>query len=602
MGYIVAVLLLFATSLLGKLVVSFFKLEKCKHPIVYGLFAYFSGFFLLSGPFTLLHLHWNLYFCLMTVYNGAIVAFLIYSLYRKTLIVHLSVQAVIKYMTDNYLVILLVVFFIMMNFASNNTLAGGATGDDIFYLSWATKNIGNSIYPSGINLVSGEVGSYDLLSTVSFLELFWGYMHVALHIDLVVFVRTSMAIVTYVWFFCTFDEFIFVATKNVDYKRFKYTILVIGLFYYVNGMQSEVTKFMYNPWFGNVFSLLIYLPLLLVFFWHSLTNKKALYLMCTLPFISVGFSPVSILYGGLTMFPFCLLWYKYKTYEISYARKKVYVSLLLSTIFLTVAVSPTLVQVYRFIVNPATREGIEKVSEIWFFQIAFKQRFIFMLPGFVIFCYRLARKDVRRIEKNLVFFTWGALLICFVPYIDRLVFAAFSFPLRRVLDSIMIVLVSYSWAMILLCLQDVTFGSLVRLWVICSFVIYVGPSFYFLQDEFKTQFNINNIFKEKRFDDAVTELETFLFAQSNISQNVCPLGEREVKSSVNSHRIDIGLAVSSVPDTYFNCNLPASPDRALYYVGNDYTELDGRVEREKLRLVKTISTEEFTLAVYEYIM
>jgi len=601
MGYVVALLIASLGVLLGKVIVSFLQLENSKHAIVYGLFGYFSGFFILSGPFTFLHLHWHLYFFVMSLYHIALISLIIAAIYKKRIQVDISCNGFLQYVKDNYLVLALIGCFTFMSFASNNTLAGGATGDDIVYLSWAAKNINNTIYPPSINLLDAKPGNGDLLTLLSFLQLFWAYMQQAFNVDLVVFVRTSMAIVTYIWFFCTIDEVIFVFTNKRQYARFKYVILVALLLYYVNGMQSEVYKFMYNPWFGNVFSLMMHLPLLLLFFKQSLTNKKALYFVVLLPLMSAGFSPVSILHTGLTLFPLALLWAKYKVYPVRHERKILYISFVGSLVFLAVSAFPTARQFVHFILNPAARYDILLSTEMFFFRTAFAERLMFIVPGIAIFFYRLARKEVSVLEKQLALFGLAILLIAIVPRVDQLLFVAFAFPFRRVLDSYMLAFVFYSGAMLLLCVRRVKLPQLVGLVVFCSFLFHVGPGFYFQSSFFKNQFNLNNVLREKRFDPAITELAEFFESQASERTDVCTYEERELLGFDGVQRIDLVLAVAPVKNVYFNCELPANPHEHVYYISSDRERLYKHIGREHLVLVKRIETDQYALEVYEYI-
>jgi hypothetical protein len=601
MGYVVALLIVCLGVLLGKVIISCLNLEKSKHPLVYGLFAYFSGFFVLSGPFTFLHLHWNLYFFVQSCYHLALIGLIIFAFYRKKITLELSLHALTQYVRDNYLIIILALFFTFMSFASNNTLVGGATGDDIVYLSWAANNIGNTIYPPGIDLIDGKAASGDLLGLLSFLQLYWAYIQQALGVDLVVFVRTSMSIVTYIWFFCTIDEVIFVFTDKRQYARFKYTMLVAGLFYYAEGLQSEIYKFMYNPWFGNTFSLMLHVPFALLFFWHSLRNKKALYLVGLLPFVSAGFSPVSILYTGLTFFPLALLWTKYKTYTIRHERKILYMSLLCSLLFLAVSMFPNARRFAQFILNRDTRAGIIQLSEMWLFRTALNQRLLYIIPGLTIFFYRLGRKEVRRIEQAFVLFPLAIIMLSCVPQLDKLLFVAFSFPLRRMLDTYMTAFVFYSGAMILASFRHVKWPYFLLAFVLCSFAIQVGPGFYFAGPLFKTQFNLNNVLREKRLDPALAELEEFLMVNATEKTNVCTFETREWPSITGDERIDIIIAIAPVTNAYFNCELPQDPHQRIYYVTSNISALEQKITDGDLRLAKHIDTGDFTFDVYEYI-
>jgi len=602
MGYIIALLMLFTGGVLGKVVAAYLGLKKTKHTLVYGLFAYFAGFFILSGPFTFLQLHWNLYFIVMTCYNLAIACLLIYAYSKKIITVEFSAQAILDYVKSNGLVFAMIIFFILLNLASNNILAGGATGDDIAYLSWASKHIGGQIYPVKLDPISGSPDKLELVLLLSFLELFWGYMSQAFSIDLVVFARTTMAIVTYVWFFYTVDEVIYVWTDKKQYERFKYTILAAGLMYYVDGMQSEVYKFMYNPWFGNVFSLMMYLPLLLLFFWHSLRNKKSAVLLGLLPFISAGFSPVSILHVGLTIIPITFLWYKNKTYHLRNERKLIYISFGMALLFLAVSIIPDLFHLRSALFVPGGWHETVLHSEMAFFHRAFASRLLFMLPGIVIFFYRLGRKQVGTLEKWFVLFGLSLLLIGIIPAVDQAVFIVFSFPLRRVLESYMMAFVFYSVAMVLRCFSQVKWQQLLLAFALCSLIFYRVPGFYFLNNAgFKANFNIHNVLVEKRFAPVVSDLEDFLLTHSEERTNVCIWDEREVQLNDGVHRADLALAIAPVPNAYYNCNVPANDQGHLYYVTHKPEELAATYGEEHLKLLTTIETDELTIEVYQYV-
>jgi len=602
-GYIVALLILFLGGLLGKVVVSYLQLKQTKHTLVYGLFAYFAGFFILSGPFTFFHLHWNLYFIVMTLYHFVLIGLIFYMLYKKRITIACSRETLLQYLKDNYLVLGMSIFYIFMNFASNNTLAGGASGDDVYYLSRAVKNIGGPIYPIGVNLVTGEVGNFDVLSLVSFLELYWGYMQQALQIDLIVFVRTSMAIVSYVWFFYTFDEVIYVLTDKQQYERFKYTILSVGLLYYVNGMEDEAYKFMYHPWFGNVFSLMMYIPLLLIFLRHSLTNKKGLYLLGSLPFIATGFSPVSVLHAGISMFPAALLWSQQKTYQVKQEKRILASIFIVAVIFLTVSSFPYWAGIRGAIGVPGALGELIRWSEMDLVQISLKRRFMFMLPGIVLFFYRLARKEVRAFEKYVVLFGLGIVLSVNIPLLNRVLFILFNFVYRRVIESYMLAFVFYSAAMLLLCLRKVKLPQLLGLSIICSLIFYGTSGFYFVGSPlFKRYFNIHNLLVEKRVDPAIRGLESLLLKQTDGITNVCAWeGREEITLNNNEQYIDVALAATMVPNAYYNCFAPAAGTGHLYFVTKEPEKMLADVGREHLQFVDKVETDNLTLEVYEFV-
>jgi len=594
-------------ALLGKVVISVLKLEKTKHTLVYGLFAYFTGVFILSGPFTFLHLHWNLYFFTITAYNIVIMGLLLYALYKKIIKVSFSFNSFIRYCKDNYLVLGMIVFFIFMNFGSDNTLVndrvGWAAGDDVYYLSWATKNVGHSIYPLGLNLWVGLGDKYEFLTLIAFFELFWGYMQQAFNIDLVVFVRTTLPIVMYVWFFCTFDEVIFAFTDKKKYGRFKYAILSVALLYYANGMQSEVYKFMYNPWFGNVFSLMMYIPLLLLFLRLSLTNKKALYLLWLLPFIASGFSAVSILHAGLTIVPATFLWYRSKTYIVRHEKKVLYISFVMAFIFLLVSSAASWEGVLGKISQPDGLFEILQGAEMFLAQAALKQRLIFILPGIVIFFYRLARKEVALFEKVAILFSLGIAVSVLVPFLDTAVFLVFGFPYRRVAESYMLALVFYSGAMLLLCVRKVGLKQLLGIFLICSFVFYSTNGFYLHPRFIFSKQVLRNLVREKRFDPTVVALEDFLVEHGKETKNettyVCVFDGR-IKPIDSEDSVDVGLSIAPVPETYYNCNLSLNKEVTRYYVTTDAGKLFSELGREHFRFVKKIETDRLTLEVYEY--
>jgi len=602
MGYITGFLLLGIATLLGKAVVAFLNLKKTKHTLVYGFFTYFSGFFILSGPFTFLHLHWNLYFVVMTGYNIVVLWFIFYVWSKKKMTIDWRGKTLIQYVKDNYLPLLMVVFFMLMNVASNNVVAGGAVGDDVYYLSWAAKNIGHTIRPLSVNLVTGEASGMDFQALISFLELFWAYMHKALAIDLVLFVRTTMSIVTYVWFFFAVDEVLYVMLQRQHYERFKYTILTAGLLYYVSGMQSEVYKFMYNPWFGNVFSLMIYTPLLLLFFFQSLTHKKALYLLLLLPLTSSGFSPVSLLHVGLSAFVFTCLWYQHKTYRMRYEKQVLALSFFVSCLFLFVSSVPNWSDIVLVLQEPAQRASILDVAEFVYFKEAFVDRLLFLLVGVLIFFYRLARKEVTKLEAKLFLFFFLLLFVALLPGIDKALFVAFSFPYRRVLDSYMLVLVFYSGAMLLTAVREVSWRQLLGIFAVCSFMFYQTSGFYFVDDVlFKQHFNPRHVLKEKRLAPVVSKLEAFLLVAVGEKTNVCTFDGREVPYNNGKYRIDLGLAIAPVPNAYFSCAQPQNSNEQLYYVVVNKNDLVANVGATHVEFVTAIATDDLTLEVYRYV-
>lgn len=618
MGYIVALIILIIGTLLGQLVLHFCQLEKSKHALVYGLFVYFAGFFIVSGPFSFFSLPWNWYFVTMTLYHVVLLGFFLYGYMKKIIRFNFSFEHLIEYLRANWFVIGMIVLFTVLNFASYNAwrFSGNysqaeAIVDDFIYLSRAAKNIGHTIYPMGIDVSSGVQTTPELLLLVSFLELFWGYMSQLFQIDLVVFTRTTMSIVMYVWIFYAFDEMLYVMFDKKKYQLFKYTILAFGLLYYVNNMQSEVYKFMYLPWFGSVFSTILYIPLLLLFFFQSLAHKKSLVLLFLLPFISVGFSPVNILYTAILFFPIMMLWYKNKAYESNDAKQLLYVSFGLFSLFLFVSIMDNFSKFSENFLMLINYSDLTRYSEMAFFKSAFVDRLMFIIPGLAIFFYRVSLNKVRPIEKWMMFFVCSILLISLMPRMNVALFNLFSFPYRRFWDSLLIGLVFYSWAMILLVLGKLTLVRFVGTLFAFSLVFYQVPGFYFLSNyQF---FSIENIFKEKRLPEASEELAIF-FKQSQQQVNVClaqdPLQaslndprnpQRIVMSNDGTYSIDLGSGIATLPNVYAFCQQAPDNMAVQYYVVTNSETIYREIGAEHLRLVKEIVTDELTLEIYQYV-
>jgi|GEM_PF-5583668 len=605
MAYIIPLILVLIYKMLGKVIITITKLTKTKHEVVYGFFAYMSMFFVLSGFFGLLHVSWSLYYISMIIYNIFIIAIIIFCLLKKIITIKFSFKEIGTYISGNWIVYIVTTTFILLYILSYSGIRlndvyhhAPAIIDDVVYIARATKNIGaEQIQLTSIQAFSGHVDS-NPTSMIAYLEMFWGFGSTLFKVDILSFARTSMSILTYVIVFTTIDELLYVVfEKDIYDKKGKFALIGMLSLYLFNGMQFETYKFMYLPWFGNNFSTILYLPALLLFLLQALKNKVGILFILMLVLISVGFTPVSILYTAVFSIPTILLWFKCKQYEIKHEKMYICLAAMISLIFL---LASTLTA--SFGSAPLQLQNVFKYtettifSEVYFYLSSFGEKAFLIFPGLLLFFYRLKNEKVNIIEKTIVIFLAVIAFVSLIPVGRNLMFNLFSFPYRRLLESILLCLVMYTVVQIILCFSKITFVKILIIGFASIIIAHYSSNIYMVGA--RQYFSVSNLFNTRKTAPITDTLAEYL-ATIPKDKYVCLMPDRVMSEKNQKFQLDIGIAISENPNAYINC----STDFLL--TGNGYLVIAVNASVPEWledfidEPIKKLSSDDLDLLIYE---
>jgi hypothetical protein len=608
MAYIIPFILLFIYKMVGKIVIDFTKLKKTKNEIVYGFFTYMGVFFIISGFFALFHVSWMIYYIIMISYNILIIIMIIFYCWKNGLTINFSFQKIGTYISENWIVCFVAMGFTLMYFLSYSGIRldlgynhAPAIIDDVVYIARATKNIGAAhIQMIDIQAFSGHSNGANPSSMIAYLELFWAFGSTVFKVDILTFVRTSVAIMTYIIFFATIDELLFATLeKDIYDKKGKFALFGMLSMYLFNNMQFETYKFMYLPWFGNNFSTIIFLPALLLFLLHSLKNRLGLIFMALLVLLSVGYTPVSILYTGIFGIPVTLIWYKYKQYEIKNAKSYMYVGIIISLVFLIVS---TLISSFGYapfqLQNILRKTQTTELAELYFYLNSFKGKAFLIFPGILLYFYRVKNKKINTLEKGIVGFLLIIAFVSLIPVARNIIFNIFSFPYRRLLESILLCLVMYTIVQVVMCFSKINFIKMLCIAFTSIIIAQYSSGIHLIYA--RNYFSINNLFNTRRTLPITDMLAEYLNTIPG-DKYICLVPDRIMAEKNNDFYIDIGIAVSENSTAYLNCS------KDFIFAGNGYLVISANAEIEMPEdliefasaPIKKLETDDLDLLIYK---
>lgn len=598
MVYIGILIIILFFNFFGIALVEHLQLKKMRNPLIYGFFIYISGFFILSGPMVFLHLSWNIYFNVMAVYTFLVLLYILWIWYSyKIFSRRINMKKVLKEKWPLYVVIIIVVFVYLASTASFflNWSYVPASVDDYIYLSYAAKSIGASeIYRNSTVVLSEVMGSTSL---VAYWELFWAYGSTVLHIPLLDFVHTSLAIVMLTLLPVSIDEVSHLANDwFIPQKIKKYFVFSVLVFYIFGNMQYEFAKYMFLPWFGNVFSTALYIPLLLVFFLQALKHKQMLPVFLSFPIIAIGFSPVSII-TTIFLFPVALFFFlRYKTYAIKYQKMLVISCTLLIIGFSALAiVTFSGSDLHKFLILYKETDST-MLAEKFLFSASFKGRVVLILFASAIFLLKYYVVKMQKSEIILLCYVAIIMLLSILPIISNIPFNLFSFPYRRFIESITVFYIIYGLGSSIYFIKKRQF--LVFLTIILLIPLTLNG---LLIKEWRPFFSPKLITNSTRVHPLTLEL-AYYFKNIPMIKQVCFLQD-ELKYGSFSYdgeiKIDFTTALFAVdPQVYLKpCNLTRGTDVTHIVV---FAKDSRRVEEEvNYKNRKTIENEKMKLYVYE---
>lgn len=610
MGYLVVFVSMIGSTLLGKVVISSFQIEKYKHASVYGIIAYVSGFFILSFPFTLFHLPWSTYWWGMNIYTFLVSSISIWMLYARKIKIMFSWKHLREYIVQNWVVIGIIFVFSMMYLLSISTMIwhetmpyayGMAVVDDSAYVMKAAKAIGAS------DILASAVGKDTVLNVVSFLELLWAYGSEVFHVDIFTFTRTSMSLLVYIFIFFSVDEFLYTITTEKKYHKVKYSLIGFLLLYAVIGWQLELPKFMFLPWFGNVVTTMIYLPVSALICRQSLTSKRMLIFLGVLPFVFVGFSLGAIV-STVVLYPLCTyIWFKYKVYKFKYEKLVVVAAIVIIFIYFA-AILLTDVYIHQVPFNTLlwNIDYLDGAGEMSLFFSSFNAKKAWFLILLGVLTTKWLDQKIMKVEKLIIVSILVLLFITKAPYISNIVFGVLGFAYRRFMEGVIFYLIIYGLYSVLDLFERIKFKQLL---VFCLSLAIIASEMNGVQlIGTRKLYSIDNLSNKMRVLPAVAELYNFFNTipeKRNVHIYKSP-GATSVWWGENKDvpvSVDVFVAVSATKNKYFTKNIVDlnSLDYLIIGKNEDMDTLPEELKQKEKKFVRYIEDEHLQIAIYQII-
>lgn len=407
------------------------------HKIVVGFFTYFALYGCITIPLGILHVSWGIFFWILTFFHLLLLGVIAILIYSRKIFPKFSVLAVIEYIKKYWPVILIIsvymVIYLMSDYSIYTNIYRGAFWDHSYYAAKANEAINSSAILS----INPKYGVFEsnisvfVNSTVTW-ELFWSYLSALTGLTANQISKLVLPIYVYIVIFMSIDTFFgeFQTRKGKHFNR-SYLVLFWCFVIYTAAndlLQDEVSKFMYFPWFGNVFVTILFLFTTIYLLKKALTNKLYFILLFVQVIFYQIFSLGGLMYAALVYPALLIYWFIKKTYTFKYER------LLLG---LLLGIFCVLNIVYIF----------SQKSVVWVEQERWLSYFQIILPLFVFSGVGVAllfiNKGVSHFEKFVLILVMIAIALLVLEPSSRIIFSEYKFALHRFAMSLMIFFLMY---------------------------------------------------------------------------------------------------------------------------------------------------------------
>lgn len=522
MIFIYLIFFLVIMHVLGKQFTARMKLAEVKHPLVYGTVLYIGLGYAITFLLSVLHVSWNIFYMSLMAYNIAIIGVLIYFLFFATpkIQFELSFTKVKETLKNNWVVYTVIVAFVLLYFMSGNgtfykhngeSLAGI---DDYVYSMVSMKNVGVD------HLLTSRNGvDFSIFNTSS---IWNGFYAEILHQDIFLFTRVFLSILTYILVFFGIDEVLHLFYKE-KYDKVKYAMLSLFLMYLPLGYASEVSKFMFYPWFGNVQVTMFMIPMLLILLYHVQYRFSMFYYYVIVAVYFFGNSLGGILY--LVVGTPILLWGWYIKGSsmprfIKLSRRNFALLFSLLTILLLMMYMFVNIKTFNIPVLRSYKHlgFVTEQSELSYSLAILRNKAIFMSIGIYIYLYRLFQKKTSKIENIFMGSLISAFVISIFPGTSNLFHNLLQFALRRFLESVSWVIIVYGFIHLYMNIKRHVLIKVVMLNILGVLILKQTIAFY-IQVQ-KSSFSISNIQQVRKLSPTAEKVYHF-FAEMKEDTYVC---------------------------------------------------------------------------------
>lgn len=609
MIFLYLTIFLFIMHIIGKQFISIMHLKEYKHPILYGTILYVGIAYAIVLFLSVLHVSWNAFYMTISLYNILVLVSLVYlTVFSKKhkIKIKIKMSNISGVLKNNWLVYAVIAVFFFLYLCSENGIVYRMTGesfagvDDYVYTMLAMKNIGVDHI-----LTSRGGSSFDVFSTSS---IWNGYLVELLHQDIFSVTRLFLAILSYILIFFGIDEVIFLFSKE-KYRSTKYAILAMFLMYLPLGYASEISKFMFYPWFGNVQVTMLAIPMLFVILHHMRYRfSMAYYLMIAWSYF-FGNSLGAIVYLTIITIIIMIAWYftsDSKPNKIKLSRKFI--------LFTVVSMCVLLLSVYA-VVNvrrfgiPVNQVGTDLgfltgQSELTYSLSILRNKSFGMMLGVGIFFYRVLKKESSKLENIIVGSFIAVFVISIAPFTAYISHNLLQFALRRFLESVSWIFIVYGFIQVYQNIKKNYFIKIVLINTVgCMVLSQIYPLYLNAQAK---AFSINNIQYSRKVSPVAEEVRNY-FESLGKETLVCnPAGldkndKSKVNETVEAEYIDYDIAVSSTHNAFIvKCNVENPKVEYLIVPAHSKSDFEKKANVTDSQIVKEIKGQDRDMSVIIY--
>ncbi|MGL5042242.1 MAG: DUF6077 domain-containing protein [Culicoidibacterales bacterium] len=601
--YVCLSLFLVFCFLLGKIVVAEVNLQEAKHPLIYGVMAYFLVFFALSALLVILHVPWKVFYLAQMILHVLLVIIITYFLIKRKISNNISWNSLSNNIAKNWGVYLVLLCFSLLYLSSKNSLFFSieetrynlAIVDDYAYIARAMSAIDSqAIFTLETSVISGQQGPADILLLISYWELFWAFGSEILNIDLLAFTHTFVALFVYIFAFFSIDEFLYLICGENNRVKSQLLMPLFLLLYLFLPYDSEFAKFLFFPWYGNVVTFIVFFPTFSVIFYQLLHNDRARILYVFYPLLMVGFSPVSIMFLSVIYLCsgiFIMVYYRKKSRK-SLAGYSIIISAIFC--FFVIYSGIKLLEITRLLDLFKGPNLYSEYSAVY--GILSPKLSIILLGLFLLYLSKIKKNNAK--EENFVIILMLIIVgSAILRPISTFLFNIFSFPFRRFIESLTLYMYIYALYKILL---EIKFSVKQTCLLLMVYVLSMVPQSGVFLVKNRKFYALKNIINLERVTDISKEVSSFLDNLGSTDKNVCIYGDRAINTKYGN--VDLGSSVlASKGAKLISCgkNISSNYEIIDYIIMQSISDEQYNIpEKFKFTKIEVIETEEASLTIY----
>lgn len=573
------------------------------HASVYGFLMILGMFNLLSIPLVFFHVSWNVFFIVQSIGQIVLIAVAMGLVISKKVRLRFNRKMVIQNLCENWLLYVIIIIFIVIYISSgtgiyhsaSNLRFNFASTDDHVYIGKVLKAIGsNSINPLYIDTVTGPTSTANIFQLVSYWELFIGYVCSLSNVNVLVVQHTVIPIIIFVIAFNVIDELLLqLIAKKIVISR-SAVLLSFLLLYTVMPNESEVYKFLFLPWFSNVFSLVILIPLLFIIIIQIICYDNMKTALLFFPLFAAGITGVSVLYVGFSyMLVFVVLWMcyhkKFRWFYLLYVAIVVLV-FLSASIYNNLGILAKLAKLYgtMYTMKDFFLIGFPVSERSYFIEAIRLLMMLFTIGPLILLVRKSSMTRGVKLERVIIFTILCFLFILSTPVVGTLLFNLFNFPLRRLSESLLLALCAYSIAKLFAVLSPK------RVLKISLVIMFIGFTYYpqkwFIKNH-ASFFSLNNMKNLEKTSITSKKIADFLSSDAT-TKTVCVY--RNGRSVTTPYgEFDLMFSVMLDPNAYFiACSLDDTYDKVQYVIALKSFNAVDLMQNPQMKLVAQIDVVE----------